>query len=48
MYAAGAVLVGAGIGFSIASDTDIDEQKNPQPRVSSARPQLGLSACFTF
>lgn len=48
LYAAGGVLFGAGVGFRIASDTDIDEQKHPSRRAPRARPELGLSACFTF
>lgn len=48
MYVAGGVLLGAGIGLSIASDTDIDEQPNTGLRAQRSGPALGLGARFSF
>jgi hypothetical protein len=44
MYIAGGVLLGAGIGLTIASHTNIDDQKPPQPSPKSAR--LGFGFVF--
>lgn len=48
LYIAGGVLLGAGIGFTIASDTDIDEQKSSPTPPAAPLTGLGLSAQLHF
>jgi hypothetical protein len=45
MYAAGGVLTGMGIGFQLAADTDIEQQK---PRRSAPELSAGLAAIWHF
>jgi hypothetical protein len=45
LYAAGGVLTAMGIGFQIASDTEIEDQK---PRRGGPPTALGLTASFQF
>jgi hypothetical protein len=47
IFAGGVVLGGLGVGFSIASDTDIEEPRSQAPAPAAPR-ALGLGATLHF